>query len=288
MELKPYYIDYNRSLGEDFSEYQLNADGIPLARFHRKQGWEHNPVTVCQYGLHHFNRYLKTQQEESKQIFLAQANWLVDHARKGTNGSLVWFYPFDVPFYQISAPWISGMAQGQAISILLWAYHVTGQNRFWDTAHGAWLILKIQVDEGGVLSHFSDGKPIIEEYPSPGRLTGVLNGFLFAIFGVYDYASHTEDKLAHDFFLSLVDSLKANLFRYDCGYWSYYDLKPRLRLASKSYHRLHLEQLNQLYQLTNEEIFRTVRDRWRSYLCSSRCRMKWTLRKIHQKVFIRV
>jgi hypothetical protein len=288
MELGPYYIDLNRCLGEDFSEYEFNADGIPLVRFHRKQDWQHNPVTVCQYGLHHFNRYLKTQEEESRQIFLTQANWLVDHSQKGINGSLVWLYQFDIPFYQISAPWISGMAQGQAMSLLLRAHQVTGESKYWDTAHGAWLISKILIDEGGVLSYFSDGKPVIEEYPSPKFLTGVLNGFIFAIFGVYDYASYTDDKSAHEFYLSLVDSLKANLFRYDCGYWSYYDLKPPLRLSSKSYHRLHLEQLNQMYQLTGEEIFKTVRDRWRSYLFSSRCLMKWTLRKIHQKVLVRV
>jgi hypothetical protein len=83
MKLEQYYIDLNRCLGEDFSEYEFDREGIPLTRFHRKPDWQHNPITVCQYGLHHFNQYLRNQKEESREIFLSQARWLLDHAEKG-------------------------------------------------------------------------------------------------------------------------------------------------------------------------------------------------------------
>ncbi len=285
MKLGKYYIDLNLCLGEDFSEYEFDSEGIPLTRFHRKPDWQHNPITVCQYGLHHFNRFLKTQNEESKKIFLTQANWLIQNAEQGANDSVVWRYRFDIPFYKISAPWISGMAQGQAISVLLRAHQLTDEQKYFEIAHFARKVFDLSVNEGGVISYFLDQKPVIEEYASPEFLTGVLNGFIFAIFGVYDFAQYTGDKTANQFFIELIDSLKNNLARYDSGFWSYYDLKLPMRLASKAYHRLHIEQLQVLHEITGEEIFKIFEDRWRGYLNSSKCNFKWIVRKIHQKLF---
>ena len=285
MNLESYSIDLNICLGEDFSEYEFSEEGIPLTRFNRKPDWQHNPITVCQYGLHHFIRYLKTQDEKSKEIFLIQAEWLANHAEKGIDDSVVWYYRVEVPLYKISGPWISGMAQGEAISLMLRAYQLTENKKYLEIAHGAWKCFNIPVAKGGIISYFPDGKPVIEEYPSPKYLTAVLNGFIFGIVGVYEYGKATNDNEANDFYLKLIDSLKHNLERYDCGYWSYYDLKPPLRLASKAYHRLHIEQLNVLYEMTGEEIFKIYRDKWRKYLSSSQCNLRWLIRKVYQKLF---
>jgi len=284
MKLGKYYIDLNLCLGEDFSEYEFSPDGIPLTNFHRQPNWQHNPITICQYGLHHFNRYLRTEDVKSKEIFLTQANWLVDHAEPGAGDSFVWYYRFDLPLYKIKAPWISGMAQGQAISVLLRANQLTGEESYLKIAKSAWKSFHLLVEQGGVISNFPDGNPVVEEYPSPEFLTGVLNGFIFAIFGVYDFAHYFENENARQFFLKLIDSLKYNLHRYDCGYWSYYDLKSPLRLTSKAYHRIHIKQLNALYQISGEELFKTFEKKWQGYLYSTKCNLKWMARKIHQKV----
>ena len=284
MKLGKYYIDLNLCLGEDFSEYEFSPQGIPLTNFHRRPDWQHNPITVCQYGLHHFNRYFRTNDEKSKKIFLAQANWLADHAEPGANDSLVWYYRFDIPLYKIKATWISGMAQGEALSVLLRAHQLSGEEKYLKIAKSAWKIFHFTVEQGGIVSNFADGNPVIEEYPSPEFLTGVLNGFIFAIFGVYDFASYVNDEQANRFFVQLIESLKQNLHRFDCGYWSYYDLKSPLRLTSKAYHRLHIKQLSALYKITGKEIFRTFEDRWQSYLYSSKCNLKWMARKIRQKI----
>lgn len=285
MKLGNYYINLNLSLGEDFSEYEFSQEGIPLTRFHRKPDWQHNPITVCQYGLHHFNKYLREQDERSKEIFLIQANWLVENAERGANDSIVWHYRVDIPFYKITAPWISGMAQGEAISVLLRAHQLTGEQKFIDTAQGAWKIFQVPAHDGGVISYFPDNRPIIEEYPSTEMMTGVLNGCISAVFGVYDFAQYLDDKQADQFFHKLIDSLKHNLNRYDCGYWSYYDQKPPMRLTSKAYHRLHIEQLKVLYEITGDVIFKNYGGRWQRYLKSSKCNLKWIVKKIHQKLF---
>ncbi len=286
MELGLYYIDLNKKLGEDFSEYEFDETGRPLTRLYRRPNWKHNPITVCNYGLFHFNKYLRTNSIESKNIFLSQANWLVENAQPGANNSLVWYYLFDLPFYKIKAPWISGMAQGQALSVLLRAHQLSLDDKYFFIAHSAFKIFDIEKNHQGVISRFPDGKPVIEEYPSPQGSTSVLNGFIYAIMGVYDYFLWTEELFVKQKFECFCESLMANLFRYDSGYWSYYDLVTPYRLSSKSYHRIHIHQLKQLHKLTQGEIFSQYATRWNQYLNSPKSHVQWLLKKMFQKLMM--
>ncbi|MDZ7330634.1 MAG: D-glucuronyl C5-epimerase family protein [candidate division KSB1 bacterium] len=283
MNLGLYPINYQASLGEDFSEYEFNSHGIPLTRFERRPDWQHNPITVCQYALHHFNRYWREKLSRSKEIFLNQANWLAQNAEDGPSNSKVWYYRIAIPLYGITPRWISGMAQGEALSVLLRAHQLTNDPIFLDTAIGAMKIFSVKVQEGGVIASFPDGRPIIEEYPSPHFMTGVLNGFIFAMFGVYEYARYLDDPHASELFSQLSNSLRANLQRYDAGFWSYYDQHASHRLASRAYHRLHIEQLKRLAELTGEPVFHNYELRWRTYINSNYCQLRWLLSKIRQK-----
>ena len=284
MELGPYYIDYNSRLGEDFSEYKFDDQGVPFSRLHYQPNWKYNPITVCQYGLYHFNKYLRTASQKSKILFLNQANWLVKNASPGPNKSLIWSYLFDIEYYQIKAPWISGMAQGQALSVLLRAHQLTGEKKYLTTARLVWRIFNVESKMGGIISKFPDGSPVIEEYPLTSGISGVLNGFIFAVFGIYDFSLYSEEKAAQEKFTQFINSLKANLNRYDNGFWSYYDLFTPLRLTSKTYHRLHLEQLKALYNITGDEFFQDYYLRWHKYSTSNKCNLQWFLQKLWQKI----
>lgn len=286
--MERYYIDLNKCLGEDFSEYEFDENGIPLSRFFRNDHWKHNPITVCQYGLHFFNKYFDDGNDADKNVFLAQAHWLIDNAKTGPDNSLIWTYLFNLPFYEISKPWISGMAQGEALSVLVRAHSMTGNEKFLNAAQKVWKIFRIAVEDGGVIAFFPDSKPVIEEYPKSGETIAVLNGFIFAMLGIYDFAEYTNDNAAKNFFSEMIDSLKGNLFRYDSGYWSYYDLKSPKRLTSQSYHRLHIEQLKQLFQITQDQQFRDCVNRFQNYQESLLCKVRWTARKLHQKIILRI
>jgi hypothetical protein len=284
MELGLYYIDLDKKLGEDFSEYSFDQHGIPLSRYFRSERWKNNPITVCNYSLFHFNRFIRTSSPESKDIFLAQAQWLIANTAEGPDESAVWYYLFDLPYYQIKAPWISGMAQGQALSVLLRAHQLTNEQKFRIAATSVFRIFNIDAANQGVISRFPDGKPVIEEYPSPAMTTSVLNGFIYAIIGVRDYFLYSQEIKAKALFDQFIDSLKTNLFRFDNGYWSYYDQVAPLRLASKPYHCIHIHQLKELYKITNEEIFNEYAMRWQRYLMSPKSHIKWFLKKLQQKL----
>ena len=120
--------------------------------------------------------------------------------------------------------------------------------------------------EGGVAFTDERGDLWFEEYiVSPP--THILNGFLWASWGVYDYFLATGNTSAQQLFTAAVRTMRANLDRYDLGFWSLYEQSgTRLPMvASPFYHQLHIVQLGVMYRLTGEEIFIQFAERWANY-----------------------
>ncbi|MBN1895978.1 hypothetical protein JW906_15945 [bacterium] len=281
--LGPYFIRFGKEIREDFSEYLRDASGLPFSAG-RDGRPVYNPVTISQYGLHRYNQWFMDSGDADEKAFLKAASWLCRSAEKGPADSAVWPYLFDIPFYGIRHPWVSGMAQAEAVSLLLRAHQHTGEAAYLKTARRAYSLLPVPVQEGGVLSAFPDGGIFIEEYPSPAGITAVLNGALFGILGVIDFSACTEDAGTAAFLRRLLDSLRANIGRYDCGYWSRYDLHQTGRLSSRIYHKLHILQLTALAERLQEPWIRAVLDRWEGYAHSPGCRLRWAGRKILEKI----
>jgi hypothetical protein len=97
--------------------------------------------------------------------------------------------------------------------------------------------------------------------------THILNGFMWAAWGVYDYFLSSGDATARTLFQQAVQTLLKNLERYDLGFWSLYEQSgTRLKMvASPFYHQLHIVQLRVMHRLTGESQFARFADRWESY-----------------------
>jgi hypothetical protein len=104
-----------------------------------------------------------------------------------------------------------------------------------------------------------------EEYPTEPP-SYVLNGFVYCLFGLWDLFRVTRNpEVGADIEACLV-TLRANLARFDTGYWSLYD-RLKLELVSTYYQRnVHVPQMEVLHALTGEEIFRSYAKRWRRNL----------------------
>lgn len=92
-----------------------------------------------------------------------------------------------------------------------------------------------------------------------------MNGFIFALFGVYDFYRVTRNKKVLDLWNAGINTLERNLNLYDLGYWSLYNLIHQYP-ATKSYHVLHIKQLKVLYKLSGKTIFNEYAERWGKYL----------------------
>jgi hypothetical protein len=150
--------------------------------------------------------------------------------------------------------------------VLLRAFQETGDERYLESARRAFQAFRLDVSRGGVTYRDEAGQIWFEEYlvDPPSH---ILNGFLWASWGVYDYALLTGDDGAMQLFDSAVQTLAANLSRYDTGYWSLYELSPTWlpMLASPFYHRLHIVQLEVMANLTGQAVFRDFARRWAEY-----------------------
>ena len=222
---------------------------------------------------HHYELYVESGERMHRETFLRQASWLRDRA-VDRHGSLVWEHSFEHPFYRMRAGWISAMAQGQCMSLLLRAYLETNDAAYLETATRAIGVFELDVESGGVMRRTENGGYFYEEYPSePGSF--VLNGNIFALWGLYEHGKLTGSDRSAKLFERGVQGLKDKLPQYDLGYWSRYDLFPANdRPAAPFYHHIHVRQLQVLADMTRDEQLRETARSWkryeRSWLCSSR------------------
>jgi hypothetical protein len=86
---------------------------------------------------------------------------------------------------------------------------------------------------------------------------------MFALLGIHEYYELAGDENAKYLFDNGIISLKAHLSDYDAGGWTYYDTLGNP--ASKKYHHIHVRQLSQLYDITNDPVFKEHHDKWKSY-----------------------
>lgn len=244
-----------------------DAAGIPLLDYRGKIGPQYNPIAIAQYGLGNYNLFRQTGAAGRRTKFFLVADWLSEQLEKNHKGHFVWNHHFDWEYRDtLRAPWYSALAQGQGISVLVRAHQESADTRYLDAATLALASFFTPISEGGVAFTDDRGDLWLEEYiVSPP--THILNGFIWAAWGVYDYFLATEDGAAHELFARVVQTLLHNLERYDLGFWSLYEQSgTRLPMvASPFYHQLHIVQLRVMHKLTGEEKFARVAARWEDY-----------------------
>ncbi len=262
-------------LGDYYMPFRAKADyvgpydqaGVPLLNYHGSIGCQYNPIAIAQYGLGNFNRFKETGDAGRCSRALVAADWLATNLEPNRQGLWVWHHHFDWHYRTtLKAPWYSGLAQGQGISLLVRACRETGEQRYFEAARKAFEGFGREPADGGVRYRDERGRVWFEEYivDPPSH---ILNGFLWAAWGVYDYALLTKDEEVSSLFAEAAKTVAENLERYDTGYWSLYELSPtRLpMLASPFYHRLHIIQLQVMHKLTGEPRFLACARRWEGY-----------------------
>jgi len=179
----------------------------------------------------------------------------------------VWNHHFDWEYRtSLRAPWYSALAQGQGLSLLLRAFRETNNIHYLRAAEQAFVSFERETGAGGVCFTDRDNNLWFEEYlVSPP--THILNGFIWAAWGVYDFLVATKSPSAQLLFARAVKTLCENLKNYDLDFWSLYEQSGTFlpMVASPFYHRLHIVQLRVMYKLTGEKIFASYADRWENY-----------------------
>jgi hypothetical protein len=249
---------------------KFDKNRIPINKTYidvRDKEYVYFPITIGQVGLAVFHTYLKTKSEEDKNRFLKFVDWFYQNAEISDNLGVRWLTDVALPQYRNPGPWQSAFAQSRGISILLRGYQLTGNGKYAKMAEKALIPFTKPFSAGGVTS-FSKWGPFYEEYTAQVP-TLVLNGMIFSLCGVYDFVRvFPDNKLARKIYEDGIQTLKNILPEYDLGYWSRYNLcqaewYPEVDPATVGYQRLHITQLEMLYRLTGEEIFKEYAEKFR-------------------------
>lgn len=258
--------------------------GIPMLDYHGHVGLQYNPIAIAQYGLGNYNRWRAEGDEARRRRFLAAADWMVANLEPNDAGVPVWKHHFAWE-YRTPMPsgWYSALSQGQGLSLLVRAHLVTGDARYLEAAHAAFGSFLLEMEEGGVVHRDASGVLWFEETVVRPP-THILNGYLWAAWGIYDYLLHTGSDEARRVWEQAVAALSTELDRFDVGYWSLYDEAGTWlpNAASRFYHSLHVVQLDIMHRLTGLDVFRLYHDKWDRYQKSGwRRRVAW----VHKAAF---
>ena len=256
---------YYALTGTQQAEIEYDESGIPIVDYgYRGDGHigdQRNPVTISQAALTYYSEYERGN-ESCQILFMNCANWLVENSVSHDDYAIL-EYRFDWPTYNMTAPWRSGMAQGRALQVLIRAHNVSNDSVYLDTAKRLLNSFSVVVEDGGVTYKTSEDGWWYEEYADEGGTEPrVLNGMMYTLLGINEYYDYTKDPDAKHLFDEGVIALEESLPDYDANGYSYYDI---LGNPSMGYHATHIRQLNDLYEITNIEIFKDYRDRWQSY-----------------------
>lgn len=280
-ELGEYYMSFTAK-----ADYpgQYDPDGIPLLDYHGKIGLQYNPIAIAQYGLGNYNLFRRSGTPERRHKFLLVADWLVAHLECNPAGLWVWNHHFDWEYRTpMKAPWYSGLSQGQGISVLVRAHQETGNPAYLEAARQVFATFLHTTAQGGVTWVDEQGYTWFEE-AIVDPPTHILNGFIWALWGVYDYVLYARSQEAERLFAEAVRTLKDNLHRFDAGFWSLYEHSgTRMKmLASPFYHCLHITQLQVMERLIGGSVFADYAHRWQGY---QRNPIKRTLALTYKAVF---
>jgi heparosan-N-sulfate-glucuronate 5-epimerase len=263
-ELGEYYMLFREKA--DYSG-PFDSGGIPELDYHGKIGRQYNPIAIAQYGLGNYNLWRRTGDSTRREKFFCVADWLRDQLGKNAEGVAVWNHHFDWEYRQtLKAPWYSGLAQGQGISVLVRAYKESASAQYLEAARWAFESFERSIEDGGVAFVDECGDLWFEEYIVLPP-THILNGFIWALWGVRDYFIATRSISVQKLFSRGVRTLLQNIEQYDLGFWSLYERSGTRwpMVASPFYHRLHIVQLRVMHRLTGEDKFEKVAERWEEY-----------------------
>ncbi|WP_158701779.1 D-glucuronyl C5-epimerase family protein [Lentibacillus sp. Marseille-P4043] len=263
------YLHYDKNRVENWN-VTFTPDGIPKTIY--PHGQYFNPSTIAQYGLQHYSLYLKNNDTVSKGKFLKVANWFVNN--QDYRGG--WAYSFDHDFYpnrldKLKAPWYSAIGLGNAMSVLSRAYFLTKNTKYNSCALRAKTLFKTPSANNGVQAKFENRFLFYEECPTDPP-SYILNGFMFALIGLYDLYKATNDKEIKWLYDEGIISLKRMLPLYDLGNRTAYDLTHYTtdggfpNVATWGYHIGHIHLLAALNSIEKDPKLDEALLRWKGYL----------------------
>lgn len=269
---------YKKAIDNFYQQFQKNLfifdnKGVLMVKQHNPHypTFVYNPVGIANYALFRYNDLLRDTnvfdvKTDPMSAVIEQLEWLIKN-RIDEKDMSIWYFNYPIKSHGCKPPWKSGMAQGLILSLLLRIYNLTKNKNYIELAERVANSMKTPTDEGGFLYINNEGDYWYQEYM--GNCGYVLNGFIYAMWGIYDYYLYFKDRKCKTIFDKGIITLKHNLENYKVKNrlirWTVYDLKDR-SICDLYYHSLHCFLLKKLYEITNEKVLLDYHNKWSGYL----------------------
>ncbi len=253
----------------DYAKESVDENGVPYV-YYREQnnitaGNQYNATIVCNYALAYFDTLEKTNDKATEQRFLNCVDWLSTNMTR-TDGYAYYTFRWQQPWYpKVGAPYTSGMTSGRAIEVFTNAYAHFKSPKY--LSYCSMLVSGFYqpIDSGG----FTYKEPYgwwYEEIADRNKETPkILDGHIFALMGVYKLYKETQSDSAKYIFDQGLKALKHQLPKYNIGNGKiYYDKYGKV--ADKKYHRILTGQMNELFQITGDAVFKNYYNKWNGFL----------------------
>ncbi len=243
-----------------------NVDDNGIAEYQHYETGEklYHPIYVAQHAMALIRDYQQTGNQVSLDLAAKNAQFLVD-TRVERDGAWFFQYEFDWTYVDrtLISPWWSGMAQGESLTLFSLLSQLQPDNPQWREA--AEKVFKSFAVRGSGNEHpwvtvVIDGELWFEEYAGSQPPLQVLNGQVFAIFGLWEYWLISGDPLAARYIdggastvLTIMPRIRnaGGVSRY-CAQLDYCESDAWL---NGTYHPIHIQQLRALNRITGDERF---------------------------------
>lgn len=258
--------------------YRLDEKGLPIMvsvynKFHGKK-LIHYYTTLSSFAFAHWDLYLLKGLKSDTEIVLNVANYMIETGVVSHGNELLLKCENELGEHEGD---ISAMDQGMSLSVFARAWLLSNDRKYLDYGYMALKPFTKSIEEGGVVGHFSKISGIWYEENIQKPLHHILNGKIYALWGILDFYKVTKDKNVKKLFDQGVSSLGKALKYFDNGFWSWYwypeDGKD-FYIASMMYQNLHLCQLKALYYQTGEKVFEEYSNRFERYARNPLNRLK--------------
>lgn len=159
-------------------------------------------------------------------------------------------------------PWVSGMSQGEVISVMMHLFEITNDSTYFKYGDDLFKAYLRPQDEHKYWNCRvdSNGYYWMEEYPHDEKPGMTLNGYIGAIYGIYDYYRVTRSPEAKAVYDLSLTTIKKYLPQYRVkGEYSLYCLGHQVKIG-RGYHSLHVEMFRNLYRMCGDEYFEAMAD----------------------------
>lgn len=233
-ELKEYYLvfeDNPKKLNRLIAHFDDN--GVPLNTTYidvEEKKLHYYPISIGQFALAVYHSWIKTNNTEKKEHFLRIAEWFYNSRMEDKELGAYWLTDVPKPEHQITSPWKSAFAQSRALSVMLRAWQITGEDKYLEACKKALIPFTKDISDGGVAIRRNKGETFYEEYVAKYP-TRVIDGHIFSLFGLYDFVRAVPEKLdkeahllAKKLFEEGVEGIANHWQKLDLGFWIRYTL----------------------------------------------------------------